>query len=242
MPLNIDDDCAFVSICDERYFPGFLQLYWSLRGAPVYLYGRGLNQGQLAFLATLKNVTYVEITDDMLLVGMDEHQPMIWNKPLAFPLGGKHQRIVFLDADCTVVGNVRPLFDAIRNGPQFFVNHISMANDPHLYEVFPVPSDAPMDFALTSGVIGFDMTRDADIINHWRHLTKSIYARDDFKIVGGYVRYFDEGLLKVVLQQRRMVDQISTDTRYNHVVGETPMSGSPVILHFAGLKNKHWLE
>lgn len=245
MPLNIDDDCAFATICDERYFPGFLQMYWSLKGAPVYLYGWALNAGQKAYLATLKNVTFIEMTEEILLVGMDEYQPMYWNKPLAFPLDGKHQRVLFMDCDCVIVGDIRPVFDAIKTGPQFFINHVSMANDPRLYDVFPVPSDALMDFSLSAGVIGIDITRDADIIGHWQHLTKTLYARDDFRVVGGYVHYFDEGLLKVVLQQRRMVDQISHDTRYNHVVGATPMAmekGTPVVLHFAGLKNKPWLE
>ncbi len=243
MTAGIITDFAFSTICDSDYFQFFPAFLNRLGNSPTYLYGLSLTDSQKDFCDSKSNVILRELESEDLLVGEEQYQWQLWNKPLAIPLDGTHRRIVYLDIDCVVIGDVTPLLDNINDAPQFFVGTDVGSNNPWLYDVLPVPSDQPQEFSLNNGVMGLDIERDGDFIRAWRSLTRQLYARDDFEMVGGYVHYFDEGLLRVALMQYRMTHLISDDTRYNHIVGETevnPLSG-PRILHFAGLSGKELL-
>jgi hypothetical protein len=81
-------------------------------------------------------------------------------------------RLLWIDADCTVHGDVGPILEAIADQP-FLVRDDTIAvteNDPELYQHLPLPADVRTDgVRVNSGVVGLCKIRDRALLNAWAY-------------------------------------------------------------------------
>jgi hypothetical protein len=168
-----------VTLCDENYYPGLLQLYASIQTSfPCQLicYDIGLTPEQRSAASRLKQLHVLDLPNDPLIARLAEGTrgcaPLakpgkriwpLWICPLllrAAPL----RDVFWLDCDIVVLRGLDELFDKLEEGPVFTPENKApeaTPNSTRLYELLPIsrPFDAKMP-TVNAGVSGWRRGRD----------------------------------------------------------------------------------
>jgi hypothetical protein len=185
--------CGVVSAGDDCYFPGLQFLALSLQEkAPFVVFDLGLVGGQREWLLR-RGVRVVGVVDDDLLVPRSEIMWQTWNKP-AFLAASPFEVSLWIDADCFVVGDLRPLFDVAGEHPLVF-RHVDPEsfrpeNGEGLYNRWPVEGRR-LAGGVQAAVVGVANGRDRGLVDTWGKACAQFREPDHAR----HVRCWDQGAL-----------------------------------------------
>lgn len=256
----IPEDCCVLAATDELMFIGFQLMLKSLQltnEVDVILVDLGLNQKQRKW-AKRHEVTLVSVNKIPNPVKANGWQT--FNKPNYFSLvPSNYRRVLWIDSDCVVRGSLREAFDVIDKRPFLTADSVAtsrcsvndaaedLKNHDRLYKYLPVESRWTNPPFLNAGVVGFDLSRDEEILRYWRACVSLVHKKRGHR---RNLRLYDQGALVWALEKKGEW-MVTDDLKWNDstvVKGQlTPSkfitktaTSNSIILHFAGLKKKPW--
>ncbi len=182
-----------VCAVDSAYFPGLQMLVMSLRSAvDVAVFDLGLDPIQLAWLSEW-GVSVHGVLDEALIVPRTASMWQTWNKPL-FLQWSPFRYPLWVDADCLVFGDLKPLFQRVRSGP-FACYHPAdfrhfALNPDALYRLLPVPKIFGTD-GVQAGLVGVAADDQTGLLEQWGFCIARIW-RNDFPLT---TACWDQGAL-----------------------------------------------
>jgi hypothetical protein len=188
----VEAGCGVVSAADAGYFTG-LQLLWAgcHPQAPLALVDLGLTAEQRAWCAGRMQV----LAMPPLPIPPTVSRWQAWNKACYLRIS-PFERTLWLDADCLVVGDLRPLFARISQGPFGIVQPFggrAWGNKEELYQRFPVSVRLPMKRSVNGGVLGFGADQRARaLLDLWEQITTEAGRAPELR---DYFVWCDEGAL-----------------------------------------------
>ena len=168
-----------VTLCDQNYYPGLLQLHASIQTSDpclVVCYDAGLTPAQRQDAGGRRDLQMLDLPDDPLIaeliVATRDCAPLakpgkriwpLWICPLlirAAPL----KELFWLDCDLVVLRGLDEMFAMLEDGPVFTPENKAperTPNSPSLYELLPIHRQFdPKIPAINGGVSGWRRGRD----------------------------------------------------------------------------------
>jgi hypothetical protein len=185
--------CGVVTAADDCYFPGLQFLAVSLADrCPLCVYDLGLAGSQLDWLRC-RGVPVVAVCDDDLVVPRGEPMWQTWNKPV-FLGASPFDCSLWIDADCLVVGDLGPLFEAVRFAPLVF-RHVDPrvyqpVNSEGLYNRFPVRGSR-LACGVQAAVVGVSQGDPGGLVSEWGRACAMFWEPG----LSQLVRCWDQGAL-----------------------------------------------
>ena len=203
-------DCTVVTGTDQRFVRGAYFLAWTL-----------LRSNSVRMMCYADRVppddphrTQMEswgvVFRDMPLTIADRDTAayQTWNKPaiVADVMGCDGGRIAWLDADTSVGGSLADMFEAIRKTP-FAPNHGLFIPNNHngkrIRQLFgPQAREFAPDEWPCAGVLGFDASRDAELVTKWAARCRRVVVHPELwrKCKTSQLRFYDQGVLQDLWQ------------------------------------------
>jgi hypothetical protein len=190
-----------------------------------------------------------------LIMGESVHLWQNWNKPLWFQFA-ETNKVLWIDSDCIIDGDLRPIFDAIDEKPivmrDVFDRQGRIPNHDDLYKRFPIAEHRRIR-SLNNGVLGFDLKRDEKIISFWKFITE--WASEDETLKNCFA-WFDQGtfiytceVFGIEITDNYRWNDARPKIRYYATVYDTPeqmiseMPEGSTICHYLGeIKPYGWKE
>lgn len=145
------------------------------------------------------------------------HWWQAWIKPFCL-IHAPFDRILWIDADCVVLSDLRPLFDELRSQPIFIRDGTTVRteNDMRLYNYLPVADHVRSNGVnVNSGVVGLCRFRDAEILNAWAWGVQWIAMHAEKR---QFVDWADQGLLLWSLLRNNATQFIQQSLNWNQPV------------------------
>jgi hypothetical protein len=252
---KLDEDCCILTAADSNVFAGFQFLYHSLDLSHEFVmqvFDLGLTAEQREWIEALPNVRIRNLEEaGTLLMGKTYEMWQTWNKPLYFKACG-YERILWLDTDCVVHQDLRPLFERLMEMPVLVKDPAPpdvWKNYEPLYQKKPVKQRLRTAWA-NGGIVAIKKTRDDEFMDEWIRCIQEVSTD---KVLMSHVRYFDQGCMNWAIERLGMRDKIWHDHRYCVVPGNNVNVGDPdvfihekllieqtaIIAHYYGI-NKPW--
>ena len=252
---HLDDDCCILVAADRNVFAGLQLLYHSLDLSHEFrmeLFDLGLTAKQRAWVESLPNVRLRSLKDaGSLLFSHHHHMWQTWNKPLYFK-ACDHKRVLWLDTDCVVSGDLRLAFERLKTHPVLVkdpADSMIYKNGDHLYKIRPVKQRLNVTYA-NGGIVGLAKDRDDTLLSEWIDCIREASRSDP---VVHNIKWFDQGCLNWAIERLGVKNLIWHDPRFcvQGAMGETAgpiplieerlLRSKPetVITHFAGWQ-KPW--
>lgn len=229
---------GIITATDANYFPGCHLLLSSVATqVPVCVVDLGLTLPQRRLCQRLGYICDPDLV-------MPEQVPgwQTWNKPF-FIAQSPFRYSLWLDADCLVVGDLAPLFAAIRQEP-LLVRHwecpfYAFSNYAELYRRFPVRRRLTPEQIPNAGVIGLALPRDQELLRTWQFLVQQAATEPT---VRGWICWYDEGALHWSLEALQLTHLPRAQPFWNRYCSsnwpsdlrELSYDERDVVLHFAG--------
>lgn len=137
-----------------------------------------------------------------------------WLKPF-YLFHAPFDRVLWIDTDCTVLGDLSEAFEVIRQGPLLVRDStdVRTENDPRLYSFLKVPTDAQVSgISVNAGVVGLCKHRDKCLLNAWGYGVQWIADNPDKQKL---VAWVDQGILLWAILTNSIQNQIRDDLRWN---------------------------
>ena len=215
----VPNDCGIVTACNSNHFGLFQLLYYSIylsSTGVITLYDLGLSIAQRRWCEQQDQLEIKHLKDLIFPVEKDQYYWPTWNKPLYFTQSS-HQKNLWIDADCVVLGNINELLEQISEKPVVFCcefgcvdKDISRLHRAMKTNMVPHQSGPP---CLNAGVLGFDTIRDSDILSKWMEVITS--AADD-PSVQSVTPWYDQGGLQWAMEVLNKLEFVCHDTSWNH--------------------------
>jgi hypothetical protein len=249
---KVGEDCCVLAAADSFVFTSLQLMYYSLtlsHDVKVYVVDLGLRPDQRAWADRQPGLTVINLAAcGPMLFGRAEVMWQTWNKPLYIE-ACPSQYVLWIDTDCLILDDLRPLFDRIRRGPLFVIDPAPpevVYNQPGLYDVKPVRRRITHSL-VNGGVCGFCPARDAKFLGDWKGCIKA--ARENH-LVRNSLAWWDQGALNWALEYNDLRENILYDNRYctggdrrerKDVIDllTNGINWNAAILHFCG-RSKPW--
>jgi len=225
--LGIQPHYGIITACDSGYFGGFATLALSVAGqAPITLFDLGLEDKQIEWCQEHK----IKIRTPEILIPTTMYFWQTWCKPW-FILQSPYQKTLWLDGDCiaSYKNPIVPLFAKLKE-QAFAVRHRSarryelkcwtgekfvIANPNFIINKYPVTKLFHPDNKVNAGVIGIDLNRDRELMDHWTFIIKEAEQDEE---VRNNLPYYDEGALHWAMQRWGNEDFVVHDSTWNNFV------------------------
>lgn len=234
-----------VTLCDQNYYPGLLQLHASIQTSypcPVICYDAGLTAAQRDDAGRRQDLRVLDLPDDPLIAelvtGTRDSPPLLkpgkriwplWICPLlirAAPL----KEMFWLDCDLIVLRGLDELFAMLEYGPVFTPENKApelTANSPQLYERLPIQrqfdSHVP---AVNGGVSGWRRGRDDDVLDAYIAPVAAA-ARD--QSVRDAIAWHDQGALIWAIQSMGLEHRVLQTPMWNLCVDRAPVAAETLV-------------
>jgi hypothetical protein len=210
---------GIVTAADAGFFRELQFLVRSLSGrghSALCVIDLGLTHDQQAWCLDQPNLLLWTAPDVFASMrGLFEwHWWQAWIKPFCL-IHAPFDRMLWIDADCVVLGDLQPLFDEIQARPLFVRDGTAVRteNDDRLYHYLPLGEGAKIaGVNVNSGVVGLCRIRDAEILNAWAWAVQWIAMHGDKRQL---VDWADQGLLLWSLLRNRKTSFIEKSLHLN---------------------------
>jgi hypothetical protein len=129
----------------------------------------------------------------------------------------KLKTVIWLDSDIVILDNIRPLFDKTLETFLIMADNFApqdCLNDDRLYEEYPSEvTEEESKIALNSGVVGFHMPRDEEILLAWEEKTNTV-ARNNHLVK--YISLYDQGTLLWAMRDLKILGKVIEQPAWNH--------------------------
>ncbi len=197
-----DPTCGVISATDSAYFLGFQMLANSLIGkVKLAVVDLGLTEVDKKWCRDNKII----VQNPELKVGKDHHYWQSWNKPF-YIRNSPFEKTLWIDSDCLVVGDLKPLFNALQTEPLVishpFGEHYPNPNPARLYELLPVPVRLKAHETVNAGVLGFAKKKShLNLLGRWEYLVSLAAEKSEIR---AQISWEDEGALMWAIQAAHM--------------------------------------
>lgn len=204
---------SVVTAACKNHFPGVQLLYNSLVAmhthVSLYVFDAGWTEEQRAWADKQPGIKVIEWQ------WSGEHD-LSYSKPYFVQrVAGSNQKVVWIDADCIIRMPITAIFKHLDKKPFILTNQFCTPNDRSLYNINDFGDCSTREnFSITTGVIGFLLSRDADIISEWIEATEVVVANNAFESLSGMR---DEGIFRAVVQKLELFEDIWWDVRWNAI-------------------------
>lgn len=217
--LNLDEDyqldsCGIITASDKQYFGGLKLLVSSLRyfndmRYPIICVDFGMDKEQLYWCKQkqVKVIPRINVPEYPGLCFDTWEKYLIWIKPFLF---GYFRHMLWLDADVIVLNNIDHVFDLIKkdmlvvkHDDQFYGN---VVNHSALYKMKGIENPPKDVMRVNAGVCGFDIVRDLDFINKWKHTVMECFNNTEMREC---MHYQDQGCLNYLLYAENLLDKVN---------------------------------
>lgn len=206
-----------VTAADAGFFPELVFLIRSLQlhdDCEILVFDLGLRPEQRQWLVEQPRVRCRSLHFDgtCLAAVRRLNYWQTWLKPFCLDLAD-FDRLLWIDADCIVLGSLKDAFDHIAERPLLVrdATEAHTANDPRLDEWLSPPVDVP-DASVNAGVVGLCRQRDQQLLACWAWGIQQISRKPQIQRLAAW---WDQGILRWALRERRLVSTIQADLRWN---------------------------
>jgi len=219
----VEAGCGVVTAADEGFFPG-LQILWAgcQDHVPLAVIDLGLSAAQRAWCADRMQLLQMP----PLVVPPTVPRWQAWNKACYLRVR-PFERTLWLDSDCFVVGDLRPLFTRIGQGPMGVVQPFKVhtwVNKEELYQRYPVPTRISPERTITNGVLGFGQDpRSCALLSAWEGITAEV-GKDP--ALQDWFGWWDEGALHWAVEKLEYADLVGEERGW-HRFCFVPGRGGP---------------
>jgi lipopolysaccharide biosynthesis glycosyltransferase len=207
-----------VTAGDYPFFLGLYQLVESLKGrVSITLFDLGLTSDQREWLTKQGVIIRRERPG---VFTQKDHLWQTWNKPF-YIYSSPYKKTLWIDSDCIVVNDLRPLFDKIEEQP-VFMQHPAGAgytggNQDQLYHRFPVKSRLSKENSINAGVVGVNKSKEhQELVYNWMKMVNNAFR---FKDVERLIGWHDEGCLHWAVCATGMADLVIKKPEWNCFLG-----------------------
>jgi hypothetical protein len=229
-----------VTICDENYFPGLLQLHASVQASQpceVVCYDVGMTSAQRSEASRRPNLRVLALPDDPLIdeliTATRDAAPLskpgkrvwpLWICPLLIrdaPLDD----ILWIDCDAIVLRGLAELYAMLDHGPVFTPENKApqaTPNRPELYVHLPIERKFdPARPVVNGGVSGWRRGRDDDALAAYIRPVAAA-ARD--RAVLEAISWHDQGALIWAIQALGLEHRVLTSPMWNLCIDHAPVA------------------
>lgn len=189
-----------VTAADANLFRDLQFMIQSLRSVddiPLVVYDLGLRHEQLQWCLRHKHVTCRPLPpmSDSLAAYVGQHRWQAWLKP-AYIHDAPFDQVLWVDADCVILSPLDEAFQQIQDAP-LLMPEVAVgcgANHADLYTTHLPIRDAQRrgKAEMNNGVIGFDRTRDRELIDAWLYVVQWAVEHPELRHL---IRWYDQGAL-----------------------------------------------
>ncbi|MDP9105186.1 MAG: hypothetical protein M3N49_04545 [Candidatus Eremiobacteraeota bacterium] len=229
-----------VTLCDENYYPGLVQLHASVQSSDpcdVLCYDAGLTAAQRDDAGRRPNLRVLDLPDDPLIAALvtasRDHAPLakpgkriwpLWICPLLIR-AAPAKDVFWLDCDLVVLRGLGELFAMLEDGPVFTPENKApelTANSPALYRHLPIRRRFdPHVPAVNGGVSGWRRGRDDGALAAYI-LPVAAAARD--RSVRDAISWHDQGALIWAIQSLGLEHRVLASATWNLSVDHVSVS------------------
>jgi hypothetical protein len=220
-----------VTLCDQNYYPGLLQLHASIQSSHPYsviCYDAGLTPAQRRDADGRSNLRILDLPDEPLIAELvsstSDAAPLgkpgkriwpLWICPLLIRAAPLEERF-WLDCDLVVLRGLDELFAMLGDGPVFTPENKApelTPNSPRLYELLPIRRQFdPKVPAVNGGVSGWRRGRD-DVALEAYIAPIAAAARD--RSVREAISWHDQGALIWAIQSLGLEHRVLETPAWN---------------------------
>ena len=213
---------GIVTAADSHIFEDLQFLLRSLEHTneyPIALYDLGLTTPQRKWVESQPNVRVLALPafGEPLNRARRLHWWQTWIKPLLI-FQAPFDQVLWLDADCFVLGDVGPVLEAIEQGPVFVmdITEAETENLEGLADILGAP-DGDSEGTVNAGVVGVDKKRDYELLCAWAYGVDWVTRNQNYQSL---VAWADQGILLWAIRRLGLSDRIRRTTEWNHPSGE----------------------
>ena len=229
-----------VTLCDENYFPGLLQLHASIQTSDpcdVLCYDAGLTAAQRDEAGRRPNLRILDLPGDPLIAELvattSDAAPLmkpgkriwpLWICPLLIRAAPAND-VFWLDCDLVVLRGLDELFAKLHDGPVFTPENKApelTANAPSLYRYLPIERRFdPNVPAVNGGVSGWRRGRDDAALGAY---VRPVAAAARDRSVRDAISWHDQGALIWAIQSLGLEHRVLDSTMWNLCVDHAAVS------------------
>lgn len=222
---KLNANVGIVTAADSNVFDGLQILFTSINNKQNFLcYDLGLTEDQ-------KQWCYINGLSLKLFPHLERERLSVipnWQtycKPWIIEASG-FDYVLWIDTDCIIVGDILAS-PYILNKQTFFtrhwINHNHIVQNNHkVYEKFPVPVFHKE--YINAGVIGANLkdNQTLNILKDWKRIIETC-IQENVSFLDNFSAW-DEGVLLWAIEHNEALDNITSDSRYNHfsAIGSSP--------------------
>jgi len=229
-----------VTLCDENYYPGLLQLHASIQSSDpcaVLCYDAGLTAAQRDAAGRISNLRILDLPDDPLIAELvtasEDAAPLLKPGKRIWPLwicpllirAAPATNVFWLDCDLVVLRGLDELFAMLEGGPVFTPENKApelTANSPSLYQHLPIARRFDRTVpAVNGGVSGWRRGRDDAAIAAYVFPVAAA-ARD--RAVRDAIAWHDQGALIWAIQSLGLEHRVLPSAMWNLCVDRAAVS------------------
>lgn len=218
---------GIVTAADEHLFEDLQFLLRSLsqtNDIRTVVYDLGLTRKQAKWVAEKPNVLLLSLPafGEPLNRVRKMHWWQTWIKPLLI-FEAPFDRVLWIDADCFVLGDLNPILDAIGNGPVLTPDFVDVEteNHPRLVAALGEPRAGVQCSSRTvnAGVVGLCKTRDYPLLAAWAYGVDWIARNPAHRAT---VAWADQGILLWAVRHLGLSGHIRETSDWNQPSGNQP--------------------
>lgn len=212
---------GLVTAADARYFRDLQMFVRSLaannsENSPLCVFDLGLTPGQRDWCNSQPQVLCTVFPEQTAKLQRLSQYAMwqAWLKPY-YLAQAPFERVIWIDADCTVLSDIGALFESLEHRPLLFRDSTSSSveNDPRLYRFLPVDSNGSSnDRGVNSGVVGLCKWRDRELLAAWAWGVLWCAARPERQ---RYAAWWDQGMLTWAIKRTGKSHLIRDEPAWN---------------------------
>jgi hypothetical protein len=214
--FRLSEGCGIISASDGNQFQGLQLLTLSLRRlAPFVVFDLGMTAEQQAWCVQQG----IQLARPHILMPPSVLMWQTWNKPF-YLRASPFPSTLWLDTDCLLVGDPRPIFQALAGTGFLCVKHrnpkyaIPWHNSERLYQKLPVRRRLG-DLCLNAGVVG--VARGCPLLQKYAALVEMATLDPELR---GWLAYWDEGALRWAVEAADRHDVIFPNPKWNRMIWE----------------------
>jgi hypothetical protein len=232
---------GIVTLCDQNYFAGLLQLHasiWTSWPCPIHCYDIGLSDAQKIEAASIVGLTVSELPDDPLIAKLKEATrgaaPLakqgkriwpLWICPLLIR-AAPFDEVFWLDCDILVLRGLDELFQRLAHGPVFTPENKApevTPNAPQLYDLLPIGRDFDQRIpTVNGGVSGWVRGRDDAALADY---IRPIEAATHNPAIMEAISWHDQGALIWAIQNQGLESRVLESSLWNLCIDRVRLPG-----------------
>ncbi len=208
-----------VTAADSAFFRDLQLLVHSHRQRaqyPLVIVDLGLTSDQRNWCLTQSNVSILPMP--LIYKPVDrirqQHWWQTWLKPF-YLFHSPFDRVLWLDADCVILGNLSQAFEVIENRPLLVRDSTGVVTENHslLYEYLPLPQGSVVEgVTVNAGVVGLCKSRDQSLLAAWAYGVAWMAMNPGNQSLSAWA---DQGMLLWALHRTKSTAAIQKDVTWN---------------------------